>query len=190
MSWSGWRLTKIRFPGRRGPQSTRRARMRTAWQFQISLCWNWPLLRVRAGSALTSASNPSCRKSSPGLLFCQSVAGHVPVPWDFQRVIPRTPRIALSGLLRWSRGYSCLPPTVRSVARERFRRFGENNDTGLERFHDYCARSILSQVGLFSVKSPVLGIFTGDTYRETFYWPGFAGLLEAGAAAGGVSGGG
>jgi hypothetical protein len=36
-----------------------------------------------------------------------------------------------------------------------------------ERFHDFCARSELGEVGLFSAKSPARGIFTGYTDRET-----------------------
>jgi len=131
MSWSGWRLTKIRSPGRQGAQSTKPARMRMAWQFPISLCWNWPLLRVRAGSASTSASNPSCRKSSLGSLFCPSMGGRAPAPWDFRRVIPKIQQIALSGLPLWSRGSPWLPPIVRSVGRERFKRFGKDDNTGL-----------------------------------------------------------
>jgi len=131
MSLSGWRLPKIGSPGKRGAQSTTRVSTRTGWQFPISLCWSWPHFLVRAGSASTSASNPSCRKSSLGSLFCQSVVGRAPALWDFQRVIPKIQQIALSGLLRWSRDYPCLPPTVRSVGRERCRRFGEDNNAGL-----------------------------------------------------------
>jgi hypothetical protein len=33
--------------------------------------------------------------------------------------------------------------TYRETAREPFRRFGESKETGLERFHDDCARSVL-----------------------------------------------
>jgi hypothetical protein len=120
-------LTRIISPERRGPQSTTRARMPTAWQSLTSLCWNWPRSLPRAESDSTSASNLSSRKSSPGSSFCQSVAGHAPAPWDFQRLIPKIQQIASSRPPRWSRGYPCLPPTVPSAGREWFKRFGENN---------------------------------------------------------------
>ncbi len=35
------------------------------------------------------------------------------------------------------------------------------------RFHDYCAQSGISEVGLFLAKSPVKSLFTGNTYRAT-----------------------
>jgi hypothetical protein len=37
----------------------------------------------------------------------------------------------------------------------------------LARFHDFDARSELSEVGLFLAKSPAHGIFTGYIHRET-----------------------
>ena len=78
------------------------------------------------------------RKSDLGSLFCQSVAGHAPAPWDFQRLIPKIQQIALSGLLRWSRGYPCLPLILRSAGRKRCRRFGKNSDTGVIRRASRC----------------------------------------------------
>jgi hypothetical protein len=53
--------------------------------------------------------------------------------------------------------------------------------TLLERFHDYRVRSGLREEGLFSVKSPVRGIFTGYTYRETALSKSGLAVLLAGA---------
>jgi hypothetical protein len=53
--------------------------------------------------------------------------------------------------------------------------------TLLERFHDYCVRSGLSEEGLFLVKSPVRDIFTGYTYRETALSRSGLAVLLAGA---------
>ncbi len=114
--------------GRPGPQSTTRARMRKAWQSPISLCWNWPHLRVRVASGWTSALNPSSTKSSLVSLFCQSRAEHALAPWIFLRTIRRIQPIASLGPLRWSRGCPCLLLTVTFAGQERFTRFGRNVD--------------------------------------------------------------
>jgi hypothetical protein len=39
----------------------------------------------------------------------------------------------------------------------------------LKHFRDYDDPTSASEVGLFLVESPVQGIFTGNTYRETAY---------------------
>ena len=63
--------------------------------------------------------------AKPGSSFCQSLAERARAPWNFQRLIPKILRIALSERQHLSRGYRCLPPTVRSVGPKRFTRFGE-----------------------------------------------------------------
>ena len=71
----------------------------------ILLFWSWLHSRTRVASVLISALRPSCVKLRLDSWSCPSLAVLAPALWNFQPLIPKIQRTALSPPRHWWKVY-------------------------------------------------------------------------------------